>query len=177
MKTFPMQKDQQIDSNKFATIAVNLLHRGIIESGRTTAKRIFRALEEEQRVKLTTLKMEDGGTIQMDLIMDARAFNGNLNYSAWRDGVLALIAKMSDELRAGQQVPVFYPMDPPESLPDEMTNTKLFGAVGATVHDGVMNALMLGVQPDPNRPVVTLQLTYVDPGQFVAPAAEGSAAG
>ena len=83
MKTIPMQKDQQIDSNKFATIAVNLLHRGIIESGRTTAKRIFRALEEEQRVKLTTLKMEDGGTIQMDLIMDARAFNGNLNYSAW----------------------------------------------------------------------------------------------
>lgn len=169
-KTILMQKDKQIDSNQFATISVNLLHRAIIESDRTTAKRIFRTLEEGQKVRLTTLKMEDGGSVQILLTLDATAFNGHLNFSAWRDGVLALIAKLSDDLRAGARVPVFYPMDPAEQRNDDLAESKLFGAVGATVHDGAVNTLMLGVKPDPQKPVVTLQLMYVDPAQFAASA-------
>lgn len=161
-----MKQDKYIDSNQFATIAVNLLHRGILEADRTTAKRIFRELEEGRTVGLTNLKMEDGGMLRWDLTLDARAFQGSLNFSAWRDGVLALVARMSDELREGKSLTVFHPLDAEDQLPDDMVGHKLFGTMGITVHDGTVNTLLLGARPDPEKPIVTLQLVYVDPAQF-----------
>ena len=101
-----MKKDKVLEANQLATIAANLLNDGILEADRTTAKRIFRELEASRKVTLTNLKMEDGGTVRMDLDMDAGAFNGSLNFSAWRDGVLALVARLSDDLRLGKPLPV-----------------------------------------------------------------------
>jgi hypothetical protein len=62
-----MKKDKVLEANQLATIAANLLNDGILEADRTTAKRIFRELEASRRVTLTNLKMEDGGTVRMDL--------------------------------------------------------------------------------------------------------------
>lgn len=169
-----MQQSTQIGTNQFATIAVNLLHRGIIEADRTTAKRIFRALEEGRTVTLTNLRMEDGGMIRVDLTLNAEAFNGTLNFSAWRDGVLALIAQMSDELRAGNAVPLFHPIGPEEKLPGDIIGSTLYGTLGATVHGETLNTLMMAVRPDPAQAAVTLQLQYVDPNQFAAASSSGS---
>ncbi len=164
-----MQKSTEMDSNQFATIAVNLLHRGLLEADRTSAKRIFRELEEGRTVTLTKLKLDDGGIVRVDLVLKTDAFNGSLNYSAFRDGVLVLVARLSDELRAGKRLPIFQPIDPPDDLPEDVAETKLFGASGATVHDGTANVLMLGVKARSEQPVVTLQLVYVDPDQFASP--------
>lgn len=170
-----MNKDKVLEANQLATIAANLLHQGILEADRTSAKRIFRELEAGRKVTLTNLRMEDGGTVRMDLNLDARAFNGTLNFSAWRDGVLALVARLSDELREERPLPVFKPLDDQSELPDSDRNLNLIGCIGGTTHDGAVNALMLGLSPDPERPVVTFSLVYVDPAQFSAPdAASGS---
>ena len=64
-----MKKDKVLEANQLATIAANLLNDGILEADRTTAKRIFRELEASRKVTLTNLKMEDGGTVRMDLTM------------------------------------------------------------------------------------------------------------
>ena len=166
-----MQKDVQIDSNQFATIATNLLNQGLLEAGRTTAKRIFRELEEGRTVGLTNLRMEDGGQVRFDLSLDAQAFNGALNYSAFRDGVVALVADLATALRAEKTLPTYKPVDGPESLPTEMVGSTLFGAGGLTEHEGVTNLLMLGVRPRDDQPIVTLQLMYLDPAQFATAAA------
>jgi hypothetical protein len=163
-----MKKDKVLEANQLATIAANLLNDGILEADRTTAKRIFRELEASRRVTLTNLKMEDGGTVRMDLTMDAGAFNGSLNFSAWRDGVLALVARLSDDLRLGKPLPVFKPLDTEEQTLDGGGDLNLIGSVGGTNHDGMVNAIMLGLAPDPERPIVTFSLVYVDPDQFLS---------
>lgn len=163
-----MKKDKILEANQLATIAANLLNDGVLEADRTTAKRIFRELEGSRKVTLTHLKMEDGGTVRMDLAMDARAFNGSLNFSAWRDGVLALVARLSDDLREGKPLPVFKPLDTDEQASDADNNLNLIGSVGGTNHDGMINAIMLGLSPDPERPIVTFSLVYVDPDQFLS---------
>lgn len=163
-----MQKGQVLEANQLATIAANLLNNGVLEAERTTAKRIFRELEGRRKVTLTQLKMEDGGTVRMDLAMDARAFNGSLNFSAWRDGVLALVARLSDDLRTGKPLPVFKPLDTEEQGSDGVSDLNLIGSVGGTNHDGMINAIMLGLAPDPERPIVTFSLIYVDPDQFLS---------
>ena len=163
-----MKKDKVLEANQLATIAANLLNDGILEADRTTAKRIFRELEGSRKVTLTHLKMEDGGTVRMDLAMDARAFNGSLNFSAWRDGVLALVARLSDDLRVGKPLPVFKPLETDEPALDGGGELNLIGSVGGTNHDGMINAIMLGLAPDPERPIVTFSLVYVDPSQFLS---------
>lgn len=169
-----MRESKTIDTQQFATIAANLLHQGVLETQRTTAKRIFRELEEGRKVSLTRLRMEDGGEIRFDLSMDADGFNGVLNFSAFRDGLLALVANLSDALRAGSVIAVFDPIKDQESTADGYATTRIFGIPGITNHDGMVNALMLGVQPDPVQPVVALHLLYVDPNQFVADSSSSS---
>ena len=167
-----MNKDKVLEANQLATIAANLLHQGILEADRTTAKRIFREVEAGRKVTLTNLRMEDGGTIRIDLVLDARAFNGTLNFSAWRDGVLALVAKLSDELKTEKPLPVFKPLEGQDGMPDGDLNLNLIGCIGGTSHDGVVNTIMLGISPDPAQPVVTFSLVYVPPGQFASAEAE-----
>ncbi|MGD2008422.1 MAG: hypothetical protein PVJ95_09125 [Cellvibrionales bacterium] len=169
-----MKKDKVLEANQLATIAANLLNQGILEADRTTAKRIFRELEVGRKVTLTHLRMEDGGTTRMDLALDARSFNGNLNFSAWRDGVLALVARISDDLRTGKALPVFRPLDTEEGLPESEQGLNLIGSIGGTNHDGIVNAIMLGLSPDPEKPVVTFSLVYVDPDQFSPEASASS---
>ena len=158
------KKVASIGSEQFATIAVNLLHRGLIEAGRTTAKRVFRELDEGRTVTLTKLKMEDGGVVRMDLTLDATAFDGDLNFSMFRDGVLSLISQLSEPLRAGKPVAVLHPID--EAGNPENDTNRVFAAGGITVSEGKANVLMLGVRPDAQQPIVTLQLLYVDAAQF-----------
>lgn len=167
-----MNKDKVLEANQLATIAANLLHQGILEADRTTAKRIFREVEAGRKVTLTNLRMEDGGTIRIDLVLDARAFNGTLNFSAWRDGVLALVAQLSDELKTEKPLPVFKPLEDQDGMSDGDPNLNLIGCIGGTSHDGVVNTIMLGISPDPAQPVVTFSLVYVPPGQFASAEAE-----
>ena len=169
-----MKKDKVLQANQLATIAANLLNQGILEADRTAAKRIFRELEVGHKVTLTHLQMEDGGITRMDLALDARGFNGTLNFSAWRDGVLALVARLSDDLRTGKALPVFRPLDSEVDLSEAERNLNLIGSIGGTNHEGIVNTIMLGLSPDPDKPVVTFSLVYVDPEQFAQEASASS---
>ena len=94
-----MQSKRDITPVQFATVAANLLHQGVLEAGRTTAKRMFRELEAGRTVTITQLRMEDEGLTRIDLSLNKTAFQGAMNYSAFRDGVLALVARLSETLR------------------------------------------------------------------------------
>ena len=91
--------EKTLTDEQFATISVNVLHQTLIEVSRTVGKRIFRELEAGTRVALTQLRMEDGGQVRLDLTLDHTEFRGALNFSLFRDSVLALLAKMTETLK------------------------------------------------------------------------------
>lgn len=162
-----------LDTAKLATIAVNLLNQNLLEAERTQAKRVFRELEAGRSVGLTNLRMEDGGVVRFDIELDATEFRGSLNFSAFRDGIQALLARLVEELRLDGPLPYFVPLDATGSRPDGAL--RLFAAGGFTVHEGTVNALLLGAEPDGVEPVATLKLVYVDPDQFAQESASGDA--
>ena len=92
--------EKTLTDEQFATISVNVLHQTLIEVSRTVGKRIFRELEAGTRVALTQLRMEDGGQVRLDLTLDQTEFRGALNFSLFRDSVLALLAKMTETLKS-----------------------------------------------------------------------------
>ena len=71
-------------------------------------------------------------------------------------------------------MPVFRPLDSEVDLPEAERNLNLIGSIGGTNHEGIVNAIMLGLSPDPDKPVVTFSLVYVDPEQFAQEASASS---
>ncbi|WP_040482005.1 hypothetical protein [Luminiphilus syltensis] len=166
------QQQASIDHKRFATLAVNLLHRGFIDINRTAAKRTFRELVASQRLMLTNLKLEDGGTVRIDLSLDQSVHRGKLNFSAFRDALLTLIGQLAEQVKADKALTTFTPLnDPAKGGKQPNANSLVFGAGGAAVSGGITNLLMLGVEPSEGDAVITLQLMYVDPEQFQSPEA------
>lgn len=164
------RKTTNLGNEQFATIAVNLLHQRVIEADRATAKRMFRELEEGKTLAITRLKLEDGGMVRIDLTLDKAAYNGEFRFSTFRDSVLSLVAHLSDHLRAEKPLVIYHALENQggAELDDNMRGSRLYGVGGPTVHDDHVNVMMLGVRPNPEQPVVTLLLSYVDPTQFQA---------
>ena len=153
--------EKTLTDEQFATISVNVLHQTLIEVSRTVGKRIFRELEAGTRVALTQLRMEDGGQVRLDLTLE---FRGALNFSLFRDSVLALLAKMTETLKDEETpLPALRMMDEGGQATSER---RLFGVPGVIAVEGVPNMLMMGATPSPSEPVVLIELMYIDPEQF-----------
>ncbi len=156
--------EKTLTDEQFATISVNVLHQTLIDVSRTVGKRVFRELEAGTRVALTKLRMEDGGQVRLDLTLDHTEFRGALNFSLFRDSVLALLAKMTETLKdEGTPLPALRMMDASGQVTSER---RLFGVPGLVVAEGVPNVLMMGATPSASEPVVLIELMYIDPEQF-----------
>ena len=100
----------------------------------------------------------------MDLKLDCSEFRGALNFSLFRDSVLALLSRLSDTLREEESaLPVMRLMD---EAGQSTSERRLFGVPGVIVLDGVPNMLMMGATPSPSEPVILIELMYIDPEQF-----------
>ena len=156
--------EKTLTDEQFATISVNVLHQTLIEVSRTVGKRIFRELKAGTRVALTQLRLEDGGQGRLDLTLDHTEFRGGLNFSLFRDSVLALLAKMTETLKdEDTPLPALRMMDEGGQATSER---RLFGVPGVIAVEGVPNMLMMGATPSPSEPVVLIELMYIDPEQF-----------
>ena len=156
--------EHTLTEEQLATISANILHQGLIEVSRTVGKRLFRELESGTRIAVTQLRMEDGSEVRMDLKLDRSEFRGALNFSLFRDSVLALLSRLSDTLRDEESaLPVMRLMD---EAGQSTSERRLFGVPGVIVLDGVPNMLMMGATPSPSEPVILIELMYIDPEQF-----------
>ena len=156
--------EHTLTEEQLATISANILHQGLIEVSRTVGKRLFRELESGTRIAVTQLRMEDGSEVRMDLKLDCSEFRGALNFSLFRDSVLALLSRLSDTLRDEESaLPVMRLMDESGQSTSER---RLFGVPGVIALDGVPNMLMMGATPSPSEPVILIELMYIDPEQF-----------
>lgn len=156
--------EHTLTEEQLATISANILHQTLIEVSRTVGKRLFRELESGTRIAVTQLRMEDGSEVRMDLKLDCSEFRGALNFSLFRDSVLALLSRLSDTLRDEESaLPVMRLMD---EAGQSTSERRLFGVPGVIVLDGVPNLLMMGATPSPSEPVILIELMYIDPEQF-----------
>ena len=153
-----------LTDEQFATISVNILHQALIEVSRTVGKRIFRELEAGTRVSLTQLRMQDESQVRLDLTLDHTEFRGALNFSLFRDSVLALISQISETLKNEEvSLPTLRMMDESGQTTSER---RLYGVPGVIAVEGVVNMLMMGATPSPSEPVVLIELMYINPEQF-----------
>jgi hypothetical protein len=156
--------EHTLTEKQLATISANILHQTLIEVSRTVGKRLFRELESGTRIAVTKLRMEDESEVRMDLKLDCSEFRGALNFSLFRDSVLALLSRLSDTLRdEDTALPVMRMMDESGQSTSER---RLFGVPGVIAVDGVPNMLMMGASPSPNEPVILIELMYIDQEQF-----------
>jgi hypothetical protein len=156
--------ERTLTDEQFATISANVIHQSLIEVSRTVGKRIFRELEVGKRIAVTQLRMEDEGEVRLDVTLDHSEFRGALNFSIFRDSVLALLSRLGDTLRdKDTSLPVMRMMD---ETGEATSERRLFGVPGLIVVDGVANMLMMGATPSVSEPVVLIELMYIDPEQF-----------
>lgn len=156
--------EHTLTEEQLATISANILHQTLIEVSRTVGKRLFRELESGTRIAVTQLRMEDGSEVRMDLKLDRSEFRGALNFSLFRDSVLALLSRLSDTLRDEESaLPVMRLMD---ETGQSTSERRLFGVPGVIALDGVPNMLMMGATPSPSEPIILIELMYIDPEQF-----------
>ena len=154
--------ERTLSEEQLATISGNMLQKTLIDVSRTVGKRIFRELESGTRIALTQLRMEDESLVRLDLSLDHSEFRGALNFSLFRDSVLALLSGLGDTLR-----------DENASLPVMrmlwwalLAWRRLFGVPGVIAVDGVPNMLMMGMTPSASEPAVLIELMYINPEQF-----------
>lgn len=156
--------ERTLTDEQFATISANVIHQSLIEVSRTVGKRIFRELEVGKRIAVTQLRMEDESEVRLDVTLDHSEFRGALNFSIFRDSVLALLARLGDTLRdEDTSLPVMRMMD---DTGEASSERRLFGVPGLIVVDDVANMLMMGATPSVSEPVVLIELMYIDPEQF-----------
>ena len=144
--------------DKFLRLSVNLLHRALIEPGRTEVKRVFRELVEGRDTPLARVEMEDGASARFNLALDHSEFRGRLNFGAFRASLLILLKNITDALGEGKELRIFDAQQDSGSV--------IFGITAVSVENDMPNVMVLSADKGSGATGTTLRLLYLDPGQF-----------
>ncbi|MBL6901472.1 MAG: hypothetical protein ISR31_04545 [Luminiphilus sp.] len=151
--------------DQLGQLTAHLLHKAFIETTRTVSKGVYRRLVDGETVPITQLEFERDETVQLNMKLHMSEYQGDINYSRFRDGVVALLQELITALSKEGAMKTFQA----NTGEGESTNTRLMGASGATQHGEDINVLMVAMTPSDREPLVLLELMYMDPRQFVAP--------
>jgi len=155
-------------TDKFLTMAANMLNKAFLESPRTQAKSAYKAMADGATVPITNVKMEDGSLVRFEMSLDHTEFQGTLNYGAFRASVMLLIGNLAQTLREDKEVTVFSAEHDP--------NVMIFGITAVTYEKDQPSVMVLGADAAQDRPSVVLRLMYLDYNQFAELAPENAAA-
>jgi hypothetical protein len=148
----------KMDAPSVLAIAATLFKTGLLDAGRTEAKRYFRELEAGRELILSDMAMPDKSTMRIKLQLLPQEFRGNLNFSACKEHLLFLTAELAKVVNSKAE---------PLVMSDDEGSQLLFNIPALTHIDGVLNALVLGA--DLRRPgALVLQLMFIDPDQYRA---------
>lgn len=155
--------------DQLGSLAANLLHKAFIETTRTVSKGLFRRLEGGETVGVTRLEFEGDETVQLNMTLDISQYRGDLNYSRFRDSIVAILQDLIEILKEEGALRTYQ-----ERGPDQQgTNKVLIGARGPTVHGSDINVLMCTMTPSLREPLILMDLMYMDADQFIAPSSRG----
>lgn len=158
-----MSQSQSVsmESQRFFTGALNVLHAGFIKASRAQAKRHYARVHGGAVLELAKLRLADGSEMLFRVALDQSEFRGKLDFSTFRKALLQLLAKLQDRIRFKGELNVYK---------SEETGALLLNLPAILAEGGRTNVMMLGVdKPEPG--VVTLRLQFLDPEQFRQPPA------
>ncbi|MEX1667691.1 hypothetical protein AB4876_02135 [Zhongshania guokunii] len=148
----------KMDAPSVLAVAATLFKTGILDAGRTEAKRYFRELEAGRELILSDMAMPDKSKLRIKLQLLPQEFRGNLNFSAFKEHLLFLTAELAKVVKAQSE---------PIVMSDDSGGQLLFNIPALTYIDGVLNALVLGADLRRSGELV-LQLMFIDPDQYRA---------
>lgn len=152
-------QNKSLPTDKFLTVAINLLNKALLEANRTDAKQRYRLLEEGKAITLTHLKMEDDSLVRFDLALDHAQYGGRLSFSSFRTCLTLLIANIVEALKEPEKIRTFRNQEDPDSV--------MFGVLAATEEEGEPSILVLGADSARGDARVMLRLSYLDHRQFM----------
>jgi len=155
--------------DQLGNLAANLLHKAFIETTRTVSKGLFRRLEEGETVGVTRLEFEGDETVQLNMTLDISQYRGDLNYSRFRDSIVAILQDLVEIMKEERALRTYQEQGPDQ----QATNKVLIGARGPTVHGDDINVLMCTMTPSMSEPLILMGLMYMDADQFIAPSKRG----
>lgn len=159
MSDDPQVGSVTMDTRRFLTAAVNLLHAAFVKSPRAQARRHFARLQGGNAIELATMRLEGRGDVLFRVSLDHSAFRGKLGFPMFRRSLDQLLGRLAERVRLKLDVQVYA---------SEQTGQILFNVPAVVTDAGVTNVLMLGVGK-PDAGVTTLELQFLDPEQFRKP--------
>jgi hypothetical protein len=157
--TEPENNAVTMETRRFLTASVNLLHAAFIKAPRAQAKRHFARVQGGGTLDLAMLKLEGRGEVQFRVALDHSEFNGRFGFTVFRKMLQQLLARLAERVRMRVDVPVYSA---------EQTGDLLFNVSAPLTEDGKTNVLLLGVDK-PAGGFATLRLQYLNPEQFRKP--------
>ena len=150
--------------DQLGNLTAHLLHKAFIEATRTVSKGVFRRLVDGEVVPITQLEFEGNESAQLKMSLHLAAYRGNINYTRFRDGVVALLQEL---LTASGKQGTLTALTASDAN-GVATNTRLLGVSGPTQHGEDVNVLMVALTPSLSEPEILVELMYMDPDQFVS---------
>ena len=150
--------------DQLGNLTAHLLHKAFIEATRTVSKGVFRRLVDGEVVPITQLEFEGNESAQLNMRLHLAAYRGDINYTRFRDGVVALLQELLTALNKEGSLKTLTAND----ANGVATNTRLLGVSGPTRHGEDVNVLMVAVTPSESEPKILVELMYMDPDQFVS---------
>ena len=150
--------------DQLGNLTAHLLHKAFIEATRTVSKGVFRRLVDGEVVPVTQLEFEGNESAQLNMRLHLAAYRGDINYTRFRDGVVALLQELLKVLSKEGTLKTLTANDPTGLA----TNTRLLGVSGPTQHGEDVNVLMVAITPSQSEPKILVELMYMDPDQFVS---------
>lgn len=152
-------KTVSIQPDRFATLAVNVLHAAFIDASRAQAKRHFARVHGGSLLDVAKLKMEDGAEVQFRVALDHSQFRGRFGFTVFRKALEQLLARLVQRIRLKENLNLYTSKE---------TGAVLFNVPSVVTAEGETNVFMLGVDK-PETGVITVRLQFLDPAQFKQP--------
>lgn len=156
-------------NDQLGQLTAHLLNKAFIETTRTVSKSIYRRLVDGELVHVTQLEFEGDEKVQLDVKFNHAEYQGDLNYSKFRDSIMALLQELLTALSREGALKIFEARD----SDGNPTHTRLMGASGPTQHEAEINVLMVSMTPSAREPLIVMELLYMDPNQFAGAANRG----
>ncbi len=150
----------ELDTATFLTVIYNNYKRLFLDSSEIDAEEEYRKLMDDQTVPIIEISAPDQGEVTCDLALDHSQFLGTLNFSRFRNALIAHLSQIADILKSEDELNV---------LTNEDTGDVVYYVPGIVEEDGTINVLVTGVAQR-TAGELTVRLMFLDPQQFAVQA-------